>query len=67
MLVLARGTGQSVVLDDRITVTVLGARGGTVRLGIEAPREVGVRRGELGSTGDAEPPGSTSSPSAPSD
>jgi carbon storage regulator len=47
MLVLTRGQGQSVVLDERITVTVLASRGGTVRLGIEAPPEVGVRRGEL--------------------
>ncbi len=47
MLVLTRGQGQSVVLDDRITVTVLASRAGTVRLGIDAPPEVGVRRGEL--------------------
>jgi carbon storage regulator len=47
MLVLARGPGQSVVLDDRITVTVLASRPGLVRLGIEAPDDVGVRRGEL--------------------
>jgi carbon storage regulator CsrA len=47
MLVLARGPGQSVVLDDRITVTVLASRPGLVRLGIEAPVGVGVRRGEL--------------------
>jgi carbon storage regulator len=48
MLVLARGPGQSVVLDDRIVVTVLPSRLGVVRLGIEAPEGVGVRRGELG-------------------
>lgn len=47
MLVLARGQGQSVVLDGRIIVTVLETRGGVVRLGIDAPCEVGVRRGEL--------------------
>ena len=47
MLVLARGPGQSVVLDDRITVTVLASRPGLVRLGIEAPHDVPVRRGEL--------------------
>lgn len=57
MLVLARGTGQSIVLDDRITITVLASRGGTVRLGIEAPAEVGVRRGELLAVGsDTQPP-----------
>ena len=47
MLVLARSHGQSVVLDDRIVVTVITARNGLVRLGIEAPEGVGVRRGEL--------------------
>jgi carbon storage regulator CsrA len=47
MLVLARSTGQSVVLDDRITVTVLATRGTLVRLGIEAAADVAVRRGEL--------------------
>jgi carbon storage regulator len=47
MLVLARSAGQSVVLDGRIVVTVLATRGGLVRLGIEAPAEVGVRRAEL--------------------
>ena len=47
MLVLARSVGQSVVLDDRITIRVLGVRGTLVRLGIEAGTDVGVRRGEL--------------------
>jgi carbon storage regulator len=47
MLVLARSVGQSVVLDDRITVRVLAVRGTLVRLGIEAGSDVGVRRGEL--------------------
>jgi carbon storage regulator CsrA len=47
VLVLARSTGQSVVLDDRITVTVLATRGTLVRLGIEAASDVAVRRGEL--------------------
>ena len=47
MLVLARSVGQSVVLDDRIIVRVLGVRGTLVRLGIEAESDVGVRRGEL--------------------
>ncbi|MBI1377397.1 MAG: carbon storage regulator [Frankiales bacterium] len=47
MLVLARSAGQSVVLDERIVVTVIDTRGGVVRLGISAPGEVGVRRAEL--------------------
>ncbi len=56
MLVLARSTGQSVVLDDRITVTVLATRGTLVRLGIEAGPDVAVRRGELDLL-EAAPPG----------
>jgi carbon storage regulator len=47
MLVLSRAAGQSVVLDDRIVVTVLASRPGIVRIGIEAPEGVVVRRGEL--------------------
>ena len=47
MLVLSRAPGQSVVLDDRIVVTILASRPGIVRVGIEAPDGVAVRRGEL--------------------
>jgi carbon storage regulator len=64
VLVLARAEGQTVVLDDRIVVTVLDSRDGLVRLGIEAPRDVGVRRGELAPiSGDG---GRPSAPPAPS-
>ena len=56
MLVLARNVGQSVVLDDRITITVLRSRGTLVRLGIEAAPDVGVRRGELALLPAAPPP-----------
>lgn len=48
MLVLTRGLKQQIVIgDQRITVTVLEVKGGRVRLGIEAPPEVTVRRKEL--------------------
>ena len=48
MLVLARRAGESVVIDGRITVTVVEvARSGQVRLGITAPREVRIVRQEL--------------------
>jgi carbon storage regulator len=57
VLVLTRGTGQTVVLDDRITIVVLASRGGVVRLGIEAPSDVGVRRGELAPAPAVPPPG----------
>jgi carbon storage regulator CsrA len=57
VLVLARSNGQSVVLDDRIVVTVITTRTGLVRLGIEAPEGVGVRRGELDRHDPAAAPG----------
>jgi len=47
MLVLARKKGESIVFDERIRVNILQIRGGTIRVGIEAPREINVRRGEL--------------------
>lgn len=48
MLVLTRGLKQQIVIgDQQITVTVLEVKGGRVRLGIEAPPEVAVRRREL--------------------
>jgi carbon storage regulator len=47
MLVLARKLGQEIVIDENITLKVLSVRGGTVRLGIEAPQSVPVERGEL--------------------
>lgn len=44
MLVLSRKKHESIVIDDRITVTVIEVVGNKVRLGIEAPREVPVHR-----------------------
>ena len=47
MLVLSRRIGESIVIGDDITVTVLEVRGDVVRLGIDAPRSVTVQRSEL--------------------
>lgn len=47
MLVLSRRAGESVVLGDDITVTVLEVRGDVVRIGIDAPRSLKVHRAEL--------------------
>ena len=48
MLVLTRGLKQTIEIGDRlITVTVLEVKGGRVRLGIEAPNHVSIRRQEL--------------------
>ena len=43
-LVLSRRIGERVVIDDRITVTVLDIRSGQIRLGVETPRKIPVRR-----------------------
>ncbi|GAB3869170.1 hypothetical protein GCM10028801_45940 [Nocardioides maradonensis] len=47
MLVLSRRVGESVVIGDEVTVTVLEVRGDVVRIGIDAPRSVTVHRAEL--------------------
>lgn len=44
VLVLSRKRNQKITIDEKITVTVLEVRGSQVRLGIEAPREMAVRR-----------------------
>ncbi len=47
MLILARRIGESIVIGDNITVTVVQLRSGRVRLGIEAPSDVSVHRQEV--------------------
>ena len=47
MLVLTRKLQQQIKIGDQITVTVLRVKGNTVRIGVQAPREVRVVRGEL--------------------
>ena len=47
MLVLSRRVGESVVVGDDVTITVLEVRGDVVRIGIDAPRSVAVHRAEL--------------------
>jgi carbon storage regulator len=47
MLVLSRHENESIVIDGRIRITVVEIRGHQIRLGIEAPRDVEVWRGEL--------------------
>lgn len=54
MLVLSRKTEQTIQIGDEITITVLKVKGNQVRLGISAPNDVRVVRGELVLELDAE-------------
>lgn len=47
MLILSRKSGQSIIIGEKIKVTVLEVRGDQVRIGIEAPRELPVHRQEI--------------------
>ncbi|MGH8453154.1 MAG: carbon storage regulator CsrA [Nevskiales bacterium] len=47
MLILTRRVGESVMIGDKVTVTVLGVKGNQVRLGVNAPRDVAVHREEI--------------------
>jgi len=47
MLVVSRRAGESVVIGDDVTVSVLEVRGDVVRIGIDAPRSIAVHRAEL--------------------
>ena len=47
MLILTRRVGETLVIGDEITVTVLGVRGNQVRLGVNAPKHVSVHRQEI--------------------
>ena len=47
MLILTRRVGETLMIGDDVTVTVLGVKGNQVRIGVNAPRDVAVHREEI--------------------
>jgi carbon storage regulator len=47
MLILTRRVGETVMIGNDVTVTVLGVKGNQVRVGVNAPRDVAVHREEI--------------------
>lgn len=47
MLILTRRIGETLMVGDEVTVTVLGVKGNQVRLGVNAPRDIAVHREEI--------------------
>ena len=62
MLILTRRVGETLMVGDEVTVTVLGVKGNQVRIGVNAPKEVSVNREEIymriqSEKGEGEPSG----------
>ena len=47
MLILTRRVGESLMIGDEVTVTVLGVKGNQVRIGVNAPKDVSVHSEEI--------------------
>lgn len=55
MLVLTRKVGEAICIDENITVTVVKLSNGRVRIGIDAPKDIPIFRGELEQSVSAPP------------
>ena len=47
MLILTRRVGETLMIGDKVNVTVLGIKGNQVRIGVDAPKDVAVHREEI--------------------
>jgi carbon storage regulator len=47
MLILTRRVGETLIVGDEVTITVLGVKGNQVRIGVNAPKDVSVHREEI--------------------
>ena len=47
MLILTRRVGETIMIGDSVTVTVLGVKGNQVRVGVNAPKDIAVHREEI--------------------
>ncbi|MEM1243360.1 MAG: carbon storage regulator CsrA [Pseudomonadota bacterium] len=47
MLILTRRVGESLIIGDSVSVTVLGVKGNQIRIGVNAPKDISVHREEI--------------------
>ncbi len=47
MLILTRKVGESIMIGESVEVKILGLRAGQIKIGIDAPRDIGVHRAEI--------------------
>ena len=62
MLILTRRVGETLVIGDDVTVTVLGIKGNQVRIGVNAPKDISVHREEIYDRIQREKAGSENAP-----